>query len=98
MSDLFQLEMDIAIVYQDPLQLPGPAEVISAVWESSETKEAPFCVSADIMSSGCVLNPVPNSASGEELLDSSSRILHLPTVPWVTMMMNHRVLRCHWKI
>ena len=37
-----------SIVYQDQLQLPGPAEVAAAVREAAESLEAPFCVSADI--------------------------------------------------
>ena len=39
-----------AIVYRDQLQCPGPAEVASVVREALESKEAPFCVSADIKS------------------------------------------------
>ena len=37
-----------AIQYRDQLQCPGPAEVAAIVREAVETKEAPFCVSADI--------------------------------------------------
>ena len=37
-----------SIKYQDQLQCPGPAEVASVVREAVETKEACFCVSADI--------------------------------------------------
>ena len=37
-----------SIKYQDQLQCPGPAEVASVVREAAETKEACFCVSADI--------------------------------------------------
>eukprot|EP00435_Cladocopium_sp_Y103_P054310 s357_g17.t1 len=37
-----------SIVYQDKIDCPGPAEISSIVRETTETKEAPFCVSADI--------------------------------------------------
>ena len=37
-----------AITYQDQLQCPGPAEVATVVREAVESREAPFCVSADI--------------------------------------------------
>jgi len=37
-----------AIKYQDKIDCPGPAEIASIVRETSETKDAPFCVSADI--------------------------------------------------
>jgi len=37
-----------AIKYQDKIDCPGPAEIASIVRETSETGEAPFCVSADI--------------------------------------------------
>eukprot|EP00435_Cladocopium_sp_Y103_P016814 s740_g4.t1 len=37
-----------SIRYQDQLQCPGPAEVAAIVREAVESKEAPFCVSADI--------------------------------------------------
>ena len=36
------------IKYQDKIICPGPAEIAGVVRESSETQEAPFCVSADI--------------------------------------------------
>eukprot|EP00435_Cladocopium_sp_Y103_P004894 s4940_g1.t1 len=39
-----------SIKYQDQLQCPGPAEVAAVVREAIETKEAAFCVSADIKS------------------------------------------------
>eukprot|EP00435_Cladocopium_sp_Y103_P073986 s172_g46.t1 len=39
-----------AIKYRDQLQCPGPAEVASIVREAVESREAPFCVSADIRS------------------------------------------------
>eukprot|EP00435_Cladocopium_sp_Y103_P044902 s3525_g12.t1 len=38
------------IVYRDQIQCPGPAEVAAVVRESVESREAPFCVSADIRS------------------------------------------------
>ena len=37
-----------AITYRDQLQCPGPAEVATVVREAVESREAPFCVSADI--------------------------------------------------
>ena len=37
-----------AIKYRDQLQCPGPAEVAAVVREAVETREAVFCVSADI--------------------------------------------------
>ena len=37
-----------AILYQDKIECPGPAEIAAIVREATETKEAPFCVSADI--------------------------------------------------
>eukprot|EP00435_Cladocopium_sp_Y103_P003553 s890_g1.t1 len=37
-----------SIVYRDQIQCPGPAEVAAVVRESVESREAPFCVSADI--------------------------------------------------
>ena len=37
-----------AITYRDQLQCPGPAEVGTVVREAVESREAPFCVSADI--------------------------------------------------
>eukprot|EP00435_Cladocopium_sp_Y103_P025990 s72_g6.t1 len=37
-----------SIVYQDKIDCPGPAEISSIVREATETREAPFCVSADI--------------------------------------------------
>ena len=37
-----------SIKYQDKIDCPGPAEIASIVRETSETKDAPFCVSADI--------------------------------------------------
>ena len=37
-----------AIQYRDQLQCPGPAEVAALVREAVESREAPFCVSADI--------------------------------------------------
>eukprot|EP00435_Cladocopium_sp_Y103_P026445 s953_g6.t1 len=36
------------ITYRDQIQCPGPAEVASVLRESVESREAPFCVSADI--------------------------------------------------
>ena len=36
------------IKYQDKIDCPGPAEIAAIVRESTETGEAPFCVSADI--------------------------------------------------
>eukprot|EP00435_Cladocopium_sp_Y103_P029251 s3649_g7.t1 len=39
-----------SIKYRDQLQCPGPAEVAAVVREAIETKEAAFCVSADIKS------------------------------------------------
>lgn len=36
------------IKHRHQLQCPGPAEVAAVVREAVETKEAPFCVSADI--------------------------------------------------
>ena len=37
-----------SIKYQDKIDCPGPAEIASIFRETSETKDAPFCVSADI--------------------------------------------------
>ena len=37
-----------SIVYRDQLQCPGPAEVAAVVREAVESREAAFCVSADI--------------------------------------------------
>ena len=37
-----------AIKYQDKIDCPGPAEIAAIVRETSETGDAPFCVSADI--------------------------------------------------
>lgn len=37
-----------SIKYQDKIECPGPAEIAAIVRETTETKEAPFCVSADI--------------------------------------------------
>ena len=37
-----------AIQYQDKIECPGPAEIAAIVREATETKGAPFCVSADI--------------------------------------------------
>ena len=42
------VKVNRSIKYLDQLQLPGPAEVAAAVREATETREAPFCVSADI--------------------------------------------------
>ena len=36
------------IVYQDKIDCPGPPEIASIVREATATREAPFCVSADI--------------------------------------------------
>jgi hypothetical protein len=36
------------IVYQDKIDCPGPPEIAAIVREATSTKEAPFCVSADI--------------------------------------------------
>ena len=37
-----------AIKYQDKIDCPGPAEIAAIVRETSESGDAPFCVSADI--------------------------------------------------
>lgn len=42
------VQVNNRIVYKDQIQCPGPPEVASVVRESVETREAPFCVSADI--------------------------------------------------
>eukprot|EP00435_Cladocopium_sp_Y103_P007644 s5608_g2.t1 len=42
------VKVNHAIRYRDQLQCPGPAEVAGIVREAVETKEAVFCVSADI--------------------------------------------------
>lgn len=44
------VQVNNRIVYRDQIQCPGPPEVASVVRESVETREAPFCVSADIKS------------------------------------------------
>ena len=42
------VKVNNAIIYQDRIQCPGPAEVASVVREAAEMKEAAFAVSADI--------------------------------------------------
>ena len=42
------VQVNNRIVYQDQIQCPGPSEVAAVVRESIESREAPFCVSADI--------------------------------------------------
>ena len=42
------VQVNNSIVYQDQIQCPGPPEVAAMVRESVESREAPFCVSADI--------------------------------------------------
>eukprot|EP00435_Cladocopium_sp_Y103_P002353 s4728_g1.t1 len=42
------VQVNNQIVYRDQIQCPGPAEVAAVVRESLESREAPFCVSADI--------------------------------------------------
>jgi hypothetical protein len=37
-----------SIKYQDKIDCPGPAKIASIVRETSETKDAPSCVSADV--------------------------------------------------
>ena len=37
-----------SIKYQDKIECPGPSEIASIVKETTETKEVPCCVSADI--------------------------------------------------
>eukprot|EP00435_Cladocopium_sp_Y103_P038160 s256_g10.t1 len=36
------------IMYQDKIDCPGPPEIASVVREATSTREAPFCISADI--------------------------------------------------
>ena len=43
------VQVNNSIVYRDQIQCPGPAEVAAIVRESVESREAPFCVSADIL-------------------------------------------------
>ena len=42
------VKVNNGIRYQDQLECPGPGEIASVVRTSVETREAPFCVSADI--------------------------------------------------
>ncbi|CAK9006461.1 Uncharacterized protein SCF082_LOCUS9026, partial [Durusdinium trenchii] len=42
------VKVNHSIVYQDQIQCPGPAEIAAVVREAFESREAPFCVSADI--------------------------------------------------
>eukprot|EP00435_Cladocopium_sp_Y103_P027253 s3393_g6.t1 len=42
------VQVNNKIVYRDQIQCPGPAEVAAVVRGAVESREAPFCVSADI--------------------------------------------------